>query len=56
MIYDELKRIFLKYEFLDELLASKLGAEQVKNAVIYGSFGKGWRARRATSTCLWWGI
>ena len=41
MIYDELKRIFLKYEFLDELLASKLRAEQVKYALIYGSFAKG---------------
>ncbi len=41
VIYDELKRIFLKYEFLDELLASKLRAESVKYALIYGSFAKG---------------
>ncbi len=41
VIYDELKRIFLKYEFLDELLASKLRIEGVKYALIYGSFAKG---------------
>jgi hypothetical protein len=34
VIHDELKRIFLKYEFLDELLASKLRAEQVRYALI----------------------
>ena len=41
VIYDELKRIFLKYEFLDDLLASRLRAESVKYALIYGSFAKG---------------
>jgi predicted nucleotidyltransferase len=41
VIYDELKRIFLKYEFLDELFASRLESERVKYALIYGSFAKG---------------
>jgi len=41
VIHDELKRIFMKYEFLDELLASKLRTERVKYALIYGSFAKG---------------
>jgi predicted nucleotidyltransferase len=41
VIHDELKRIFLKYELLDELLASKLRLEQVRYALIYGSFAKG---------------
>jgi predicted nucleotidyltransferase len=41
VIYDELKRIFLKYEFLDELFASRLRSERVKYALIYGSFAKG---------------
>jgi len=41
VIHDELKRIFLKYEFLDELLASRLEPERVKYALIYGSFAKG---------------
>jgi predicted nucleotidyltransferase len=47
VIYDELKRIFLKYEFLDELLASKLRAERVKYALIYGSFAKGVEGERS---------
>ena len=41
VIYDELKRIFLKYEFLDELFARRLQSERVKYALIYGSFAKG---------------
>jgi len=41
VIHEELKRIFLKYEFLDELLASRLQSERVKYALIYGSFAKG---------------
>jgi predicted nucleotidyltransferase len=41
VIHDELKRIFLKYELLDELLASRLESERVKYALIYGSFAKG---------------
>jgi predicted nucleotidyltransferase len=41
VINDELKRIFLKYEFLDDLFASRLQPERVKYALIYGSFAKG---------------
>jgi predicted nucleotidyltransferase len=47
VIHDELKRIFLKYELLDELLASKLQSERVKYAVIYGSFAKGTEGERS---------
>jgi len=41
VIFDELKRIFLKYELLDEIIAKELHAEQIKYALIYGSFAKG---------------
>jgi predicted nucleotidyltransferase/predicted transcriptional regulator len=47
VIHDELKRIFLKYELLDELLASKLRPEQVTYALIYGSFAKGTEGERS---------
>jgi len=47
VIHDELKRIFLKYELLDELLASKLRSEQIKYALIYGSFAKGTEGERS---------
>lgn len=41
VIFDELKRIFLRYELLDEMIAKALPTEQVKYALIYGSFAKG---------------
>ena len=41
MIHDELKRIFMKYELLDDLLSSRLRTEQIRYALIYGSFAKG---------------
>ncbi|MHB1868398.1 MAG: nucleotidyltransferase domain-containing protein [Nitrososphaerales archaeon] len=41
LIYDELKRIFMKYELLDEILAGELPAKQIKYALIYGSIAKG---------------
>jgi predicted nucleotidyltransferase len=47
VIHDEMKRIFLKYELLDELLASKLRLEQVRYALIYGSFAKGTEGERS---------
>jgi len=47
VIHDELKRIFMKYELLDELLASKLRTEQVRYAMIYGSFAKGTEGGRS---------
>ncbi len=40
-IYDELKRIFLKYELLDEIIARELPKEEIKYAFIYGSFAQG---------------
>jgi predicted nucleotidyltransferase len=47
VIHDELKRIFLKYELLDELLATKLLLEHVRYALIYGSFAKGTEGERS---------
>ncbi len=41
VIYDELKRIFLKYELLDEIIARELPIDKVKYAFIYGSFAQG---------------
>ncbi len=42
IIYDELRRIFMKYELLDEIIASKLpAAGNIRYALIYGSFAKG---------------
>lgn len=41
VIHEELKRIFLKYEFLDDLIAGRLPSEKVKYALIFGSFAKG---------------
>lgn len=41
VIYDELKRIFLKYELLDEIIARELPTEHIKYAFIYGSFAQG---------------
>ena len=39
-IYDELKRIFIKYEFLDEVIKQHLPSG-MDYALIYGSFAKG---------------
>ena len=47
VIHDELKRIFLKYELLDELLARKLRPERIRYALIYGSFAKGTEGERS---------
>ena len=47
VIHDELKRIFMKYELLDELLSSRLRTEQVRYALIYGSFAKGTEGGRS---------
>lgn len=47
VIHDELKRIFLKYELLDELLASELQSERIRYALIYGSFAKGTEGERS---------
>ena len=41
VMHDELKRIIMKYELLDVILANKLRGEQVRYALIYGSFAKG---------------
>ena len=41
VMHDELKRIIIKYELLDGILANKLRGEQVRYALIYGSFAKG---------------
>jgi predicted nucleotidyltransferase len=41
VIYEELKRIFMKYELLDEILTEELPAAQIKYALIYGSYAKG---------------
>lgn len=40
VIFDELKRIFMKYEFLDEMIRRELPAG-IKYALIYGSFARG---------------
>ena len=41
IIFDEMKRIFLKYEIFSELLSRRLAREATKYALIYGSFAKG---------------
>ena len=41
VMHEELKRIIMKYELLDVILANKLRGEQVMYALIYGSFAKG---------------
>ncbi len=41
VIYSELKRIFLKFEMLDEIISRDLPKEKIKYALIYGSFAKG---------------
>ena len=47
VIHDELKRIFMKYELLDDLLSSRLRTEQIRYALIYGSFAKGTEGERS---------
>ncbi|GEM_PF-207312 len=41
VIFNELKRIFLKFEMLDEIISRDLPKEEIKYAIIYGSFAKG---------------
>lgn len=41
IIFDELKRIFLKFELLDDILSKNLPKKEIKYALIYGSFAKG---------------
>jgi predicted nucleotidyltransferase len=41
IIFDEMKRIFLKFEMLDEVISKGLSKENIKYALIYGSFAKG---------------
>jgi predicted nucleotidyltransferase/DNA-binding HxlR family transcriptional regulator len=41
IIFDEMKRIFLKFETLDEILRQGLPGKDIKYALIYGSFAKG---------------
>ena len=41
VIFNELKRIFLKFEMLDEIISRDLPKEEIKYALIYGSFAKG---------------
>lgn len=41
VIFNELKRIFLKFEMLDEIISRDLPKDEIKYALIYGSFAKG---------------
>lgn len=41
IIYEEVKRIFLKYELADEIIAKELQKQDIKFALIFGSFAKG---------------
>jgi len=41
IIFDEMKRIFLKYEIFSEMLTKDLVKEKIRYALIYGSFAKG---------------
>jgi predicted nucleotidyltransferase len=41
IIYNELKRIFLKFELTDEVIANVLKKFNIKHALIYGSFARG---------------
>ena len=41
VMHEELKRIIMKYELLDVILANKFQGEKVRYALIYGSFAKG---------------
>lgn len=41
IIFEEMRKIFLKYEIFSEILSKKLAKEQIRYALIYGSFAKG---------------
>lgn len=41
IIFEEMKRIFLKYEIFSEILSKELVKEKITYALIYGSFAKG---------------
>lgn len=41
IVYDELRKIFLKFELVDELITKELEKYQIKYALIYGSFARG---------------
>ncbi|MEW6603651.1 MAG: nucleotidyltransferase domain-containing protein [Thermoproteota archaeon] len=41
IIYEDLKRIFLKYILVDHIIAKALPASNIRYALIYGSFAKG---------------
>lgn len=41
VIFEEMKRIFLKFEMLDEVIMKGLSNKDIKYALIYGSFAKG---------------
>lgn len=41
IIYEELKRIFLKFELTDEIISKELENFDIKYALIYGSFARG---------------
>ena len=41
IIYEELKRIFLKFELTDEVISKELEKFDIKYALIYGSFARG---------------
>lgn len=41
IIFDEMKRIFLKFEMLDEIITKDLPKDNIKYALIYGSFARG---------------
>lgn len=41
IIYEDLKRIFIKYVLVDHIIAKELAASEIRYALIYGSFAKG---------------
>lgn len=41
IVYEELRKIFLKFELVDELITQELERYPIKYALIYGSFAKG---------------
>lgn len=41
IIYNELRQMFLKFEFVDEMIAQDLAKFDIKFALIFGSFAKG---------------
>jgi predicted nucleotidyltransferase len=44
VIYNELRQVFLKFEFVDELISKDLEEFDIKFALIFGSFAKGTEA------------